>query len=631
METPLLASHDDDTNDGLRPSLSSSVSPFHQDQEETEFSRLIAQRSSFSLGLADQQHAAAEWSHWDASSPFTPSTSRLFTSIAAAGHEKNQHAAKTVHVRGKWGVVAASTCFAVFVGFVFSSYTSTAWTQPLLQIQSPMLNSELKLSVVTLSDWISLSSSSSWILGILMPTIALVLPCTFLIFAPSWILVDGNPRQVISIERRILHSSSFRSTLELSMRWCFLVIYLFSFQEAILLHCQWQGGESAIRIRSQHAAGFAAFLWACLGSLGVVLVLRSPPQRTPFDSHDPQSASRSQVEMEGQKTESGLNSPVRRESLRFQQLRTPPRHAFQHASSRHPSARSDERQIEDEEEDFIVPLEESPPSSLRTQSQGDDQRQSPSPPSPVDHVSGSSTSTPDLVDEDANGGEGDDHVGNQAREGTNRSTQRRPSVSSCRKVLVFELGLLTLVLWMPILYTPWISLRVETAASESQAILNWSDFVFANAWEQGVQARSDSWLLCVLAVIAIAQLVIFPLLASALGILVWLGEGPWCTRSRQFLYCIRPAMGGLVASAALILMLKYQERFLPPLMGLGTPSFGDSLASAFAGCQEEAREGESGACVVATSVRMLTGSRFYVVHSILLEVFVHLTLKWSLL
>jgi hypothetical protein len=628
METPLLASHDDDDNDGLRPSLSSSVSPLLHEQEETEFSRLIAQRSSFAFGLVDQ-HGASEWSHLDASSPFTPSTSRLFTSIAAAEQRNTQ---KTVHTRGIWSIVAAAACFAVFVGSAFASYTSTAWTQPLLQIQSSLVNSELKLSVVSLSDWISVSTSSSWMLFILMPIVSLLLPCSFLIFAPSWILVDGNPHQVISIEKRILQSSFFRSTLELSMRWCLLLIYLVIFQDAILLKCRWQGSEAAIGFRSQHAAGFSAFLWACLASLGLVLVLRSPPQQImPLDSHDPKSANRIQVEMEGPNAEPLLKSPLHPESLRFQQLRTPPRHAFQHLSSRSMSVPSTRQQEPDEDEEFIVPLEESPPSSLRPQPQSDDERQSPSPPSPVDHVSGSSSSTPDLVDEDANGGEGEDHGNDQTRNGKNLPTQRRRSVSFCQKVLVFELGLLTLVLWMPILYTPWISLRVENAASESKTVLNWSDAVFASAWEQGVQARTDRWLILVLAVVAIAQLVIIPLLASALGILVWLGDGPWCIRSRQWLYCLQPTMGGLVASAALILTLNYQEEVLPPLMGLGAPSFGDNLASAFSLCHQEAREGEIGACVVRASIEMLTGSRFYVIHSILLEVFVQLTLKWSLL
>jgi hypothetical protein len=415
------------------------------------------------------------------------------------------------------------------------------------------------------------------------------------------------------------------------MRWGFLFIYLFIFQDAILLKCQWQGSEAAIRFRSQHAAGFSAFLWACIASLGLVLVLRSPPQKIPFDSRDPKSANTIQLEMEGQSAEPLLKSPLHSESLRFQQLRTPPRHAFQHSSSRSLPVPSGRRLEQDEDEDFIVPLEESPPSSLQPVSQAADERQSPSPPSPVDLVSGSSSSTPDLVDEDANGDEGDGHGNDQAWNGKNQATQRRRSVSFCQKVLVFELGLLTLVLWMPILYTPWLSLRVESAASESKAVLNWSDVVFANAWEQGVQARTDMWLLLVLAVVAIAQLVIIPLVASALGILVWLGEGSWCVRSRQWLYCVQPAMGGLVASAALVLMLNYQEEVLPPLMGLGAPSFGDNLASAFAMCHQEEREGESGACVVRASVKMLAGSRIYAIHSILLEVFVHLTLKWSLL
>jgi hypothetical protein len=159
-------------------------------------------------------------------------------------------------------------------------------------------------------------------------------------------------------------------------------------------------------------------------------------------------------------------------------------------------------------------------------------------------------------------------------------------------------------------------------------VLNWSDLLVTNAWEQGIEARTDSWLRFALAIVAIAQLVIIPLLASALGILVWLGEGPWCTLSRQWLYCIQPAMGGMVASAALILMLNYQEQVLPPLMGLGAPSLGENLASAFIMCQQEARQ--SGECVVRASTRTLTGSRFYVIHSILLEIFVQLTLKWSL-
>jgi hypothetical protein len=193
------------------------------------------------------------------------------------------------------------------------------------------------------------------------------------------------------------------------------------------------------------------------------------------------------------------------------------------------------------------------------------------------------------------------------------------------------MGLVTLVMWMPIFYTPWLSARVEAAWWESTAVLNWYDLLVSDAWAHGAQAGTDPWLLAVLAVAAIIQLVVLPLVASALGILTWLGEGPWGECSRRWLYCIRPMLAGPVASAALLLFVSNPSTISSQGLSGDSNALADALLASLGICQQQEIRGDEGTCAIALRIHMLTGAWFYVAHSILLEAFVHTTLRWSLL
>jgi hypothetical protein len=63
----------------------------------------------------------------------------------------------------------------------------------------------------------------------------------------------------------------------------------------------------------------------------------------------------------------------------------------------------------------------------------------------------------------------------------------------------------------------------------------------------------------------------------------------------------------------------------------GVNTLGGALLANLGICQQlEMRDELEGACAIALRVRMLTGSWFFIAHSVLLEGFVDVTLRWSL-
>ena len=766
METPLLAGDGDNDCDydaphhyrGNVPSLSSG--PLVLEETEEEFSRLIAQRCNMSgavataspfwndggLGLGLGQSWAPDGSV-DASS--MGAVGRILANDRPPSSLPNRLRAGSrgvvpdIPLRGRWGIVTASALFLVFLGFMWASYGSTAWTKTQLVLQGPLpfasadpwrvplppphtlatwlqsLHEQLRESYASSSASSSPTYFSSSVLMLeatiaALWVVALALPCLFMVLAPSWILVNSQPWHVVDIDRRIRHPTSpWRWCLELGLRCSWLVVSLALWGDAAAALLSTTSSSSApeeevvgfggagdfssigarVTLRTQYVEGLAAFVLATVAAVGTVCALRAPPSWRPAPAGTTAAwpppptvpSVPGTVESEPPSQPSATAAAVANAAAAaLVHVRTPPRRAFRllpplrlprGLSSSDPSTGSplvepllahrrspedrngvgsgdneiqqqqqqeeaeeeahDGDQVgnhdtqdndatvnnddEDDDQVSMALLEETPPAWAATEPAG-----APLP-------SASSISTPALT------------ALSLVRTHTPRKDPRRHCrrVTFCHKVLVFQLGLLTVVLWMPCWYTPfWRATAPSPRRSTGTVAHYWGEIPF-QLRQRALEAGTDPWIVALLEFWAVVSLLVVPLLASGLGLGVWLGEGRWSVRCRHWLYCLQPALGGVVASTALLAWLQLRCSFHP---AAASSSSSSSTLSCGAGLFALGWGGGGGSCGIggpfgldwaadysSRTIELRSGAWSWVFQSLALEVFVGLTLQWSLL
>jgi len=264
-------------------------------------------------------------------------------------------------------------------------------------------------------------------------------------------------------------------------------------------------------------------------------------------------------------------------------IRSPPPQAFRFPW--HPQSQ------EQEDDEIIMSVLEDPPNTS-----------SPS----ASQTQLSRVSTPELIDESPSR--------------TGQVTSFSDTISFCHKILVFQMGLLVVALWIPSLHLPLIQLDYSGLAKEvmtasSKRVFLWQ--IPGIIWLQGIEAKTSSWVLMALCVVVASTLFIFPILATCFGIFCWISDEQWAIKSRYWLYQVQPAVGGIVFVLTLVAVLQA----LKPLSSFSID--GSSICEKFAKLVGDD-------CLVLTG-HLMAGGHFYIAHSILLEAFVYLTLKWSML
>lgn len=585
METPLLASEDGDDL-FAPPSLSSGPASMlaEADGGDTEFSRLIAQRSILnSSALNPFQALANRFEHFGGSSS-SPSAG---TGTAAAAANGN------MIQRGPCVIITASTLSLLHMGFIWGSYMSDVWSETHVTIavslqkflsKAENLNSLHDLmtdSVVRSMSLPSLiedlNSSKNYVLMAIVWAVSLLLPCAFMILSPSWILTDH--KFPIDMEKRILRRSNARNMLEVSMRFAFAIMYVFVIIDLASSFVEFHWTNSTVHVRNRALGGLACYVVGIASAVGTIMVLRSRPPSSP-------TARPVVSTLESRGTSVDVAAPV---ATRLPSLRSPPPQAFRFPWGPRMDSSSDVNEDEEEEVSMSV-LEEPPvvPSTARNEV---------IPPSGI--------STPDTVGVDA--------------DGIRRSSSQR-RVSFCHKALVFQLGLLAVALWIPSLHLPLVRFEYSGLAKDVMTMSSRTIFLWqipGIIWTQGVEAQTTYGIVGVFSSVIALSLFIIPLLATFLGILVWIADEEWAVKSRFWLYGIQPGMGGIVLVVTLLSTLQ-------AVQSLSTFSMdGSSLCEKFAKLVGDD-------CLVLSG-HLMPGAWFYVVHSLLLEIFVSLTLRWSLM
>ena len=464
--------------------------------------------------------------------------------------------------RGPLLTAAAGTLCLVHLGMVWGAYLNT-WSQTHLIFsvdwQSkllPFLDSatDQVIRTTSLASFLQdLDQCHAYLLMMLVWATALVIPCLFMVVSPTMVVGDYI-RSFDLQQRRLLFDG--RVSLELFTRFAWLPIFSLALisMATSFVDLEWTGTVIRAGMRSKNP--FAAYIVGTLCGVGLLALLRVPRQETfkivPDDL----------VEIEFAPA-----TPVR----------SPPPQAFRHTW-----------QVEDEDAPLMTVLEEDVMSPV-----------TPTRPSPPPRTPSPDNVTPELVEE------------------ASVRPSSPPRLSYWDKVKVFQLGLLSVTFWIPAYYLPLLHFNYTGVASDFMQRSSFRLYLWevpSYLWSQGREFDTPFWIVALLVLFVTVTVLVVPLVATFQGVLAWLGEGAWRTRSYVWLYAAHPCLGGLVFSLALLTTV-------PVLSPMGVVLLDEHATNV---CH-----GLTGDPCLGLKAQLLSGSAFYLAQSLCLEAFVFLTLIWS--
>jgi hypothetical protein len=201
----------------------------------------------------------------------------------------------------------------------------------------------------------------------------------------------------------------------------------------------------------------------------------------------------------------------------------------------------------------------------------------------------------------------------------------------CETLLVFQLGLVAILAWVPAITLPAVQFEVSGFASEfiagnSTKYISLCQVPFV-LYRDSIAARTQPWIIWLMGSLVLSWTVLCPILAAFLSISTWMlppdsspSPARWSRSScRAWLYAIQPAASGIVQALALFIAVQ------------GIEPWSDIVFNSVAGNDNMCAQFESlvGETCLSIRGRPMIGAWFYVVHACLLEVFIALTLRWA--
>lgn len=498
--------------------------------------------------------------------------------------------------RGPHMTAIAGTLCLVHLGLVWGSYSADAWCQMHVSISIgwqmdylPFLDqmTDQVIRTISLASLLQdLDECHSYALLGLFWISALLIPCLFMVLSPT--LVVGDYIRPLELQKRRVNMDK-RTCFELVARFSWFPIFavcLISLSTS-LLYMEWT--QTAIHVGQQIKNPFTAYVIGTGCGVAMLALLRAPRHEN----------FRIVSEEDVMEIEFSPSTPAT--------VRSPPPQAFRHLwqEAAHGENQREEKDDDHDDDDDDVPI--------MTVLEEDVMRPPPprTPPGPrplrSDREFGraarrnNSQSTPELVEE-------------------NDETSSSPhpqSLTYWNKFTVFQTGLLSVVLWIPTMYLPVLHLSYTGVAADltkqqSFRLYFWD--IPGYIWSQGLEFGTPLWIVILLALFLSVTLFFLPMMATFQGILAWIGEGAWRTRSYVWLYTIHPCLGGIVFSVALLATIPS----LSPLSLLMLDEHKTGICHGIVGDP----------CLEARG-QLLSGGFFYIVQAWCLEVFVTLSLLWS--
>jgi hypothetical protein len=461
--------------------------------------------------------------------------------------------------------VAAGTCSILHLGFVWSSFVATNWSETSLSVELPFLQSTLvPVTSTSLSTLIQSFVQTNQIgVSVLIWITSLLVPCLVMVLTPSWTVQvysasKSNPANLMQQEHWI------RDILHLTARWSLTVVYTmgFIFLASQFVTVEWT--NTFVSVQNKMDVGLASFTVGISFALIAIGVLRLHSACNRLDSSHPRIGPTRAVPDPDRPT------PTRRDS-------------------------------EDGEATATMRILEDDPIS---------------------------TSEPTQV-------QGNDVLRNRAAAGTMptrgllASDAKLPNF--CETLLVFQLGLVAILAWIPAITLPAVQFELSGFASEfipgnSTKSISLCQIPFV-LYRDSLAARTPPWIIWLMGSLIFSWTVLCPMLAAFLSISTWMlppDSSPSPARSsrsscRTWLYAIQPAASGIVLALALFIGVHSIEPW-------SDIAFNSVAGKANMCAPFESLVGET--CLTIRGSPMI-GAWFYVVHACLLEVFIALTLRWA--
>ncbi|GKY92437.1 hypothetical protein MPSEU_000214200 [Mayamaea pseudoterrestris] len=503
--------------------------------------------------LAPENESSRPWLSNGPLIPEDSSFSRLISqtnpSSALNFASLRQPASSAAIVEPSYCAMTASTSlYTIFVGFLLASFVTTdAWQETVLQVT---VGSFKPANIVLQSRSLAtlLQDSNNFTAMLIMWMSYFVIPLLFMVVMPLWMVHDFSRTWLASDVQ-----SRARLRIEQLAKAALIMIWIQAVQNVALTGITIQTSTGELLVRNRSGAGWTTFCVGMSCCLAALCVLRYIQHRK-SDGFVAWNENLHQY------------APVASQAPTSMAVRSPPPEAFVRFPFRHGV-------VADEEISMTV-LEDTPSTPRHCNPKISD------------------LATPEVMDE------------------VEVSMTNSPKVSSWQRVLVFQLALLSTILWIPSLYIPIFSVQYHGLASvfvvePQKAFFLWN----LASFHQELPSDDRFYNNILLNIVALSFLITIPLKCTCLSIVAWLGEGTWSTSSRRIIYSLQPAQGsGIVLLAAL-------------MIGLTTLNVGDSTQF----CRHLFIETE---CFSVTG-QVEVGAWLYALHTIVLELLVQCTLRWS--
>ena len=199
----------------------------------------------------------------------------------------------------------------------------------------------------------------------------------------------------------------------------------------------------------------------------------------------------------------------------------------------------------------------------------------------------------------------------------------RKELSFCQKILLYNVGTMATLLWIPALFLPLFTLSYDGLASDFMSEVTHEIRLFnlpVEMWKKGRQAGTSSGIQLVLGIVLIISVYALPMLATIAAVASWTKQKPVYQRRicRRFLKFIHPALCGVVLVAALHITVPAFAPILDYVMDDYTSGFCEQIQTI------------TGEACLAMDGSMGLGGIFLTVQTISLEVFMVLTMLWGI-
>lgn len=192
-------------------------------------------------------------------------------------------------------------------------------------------------------------------------------------------------------------------------------------------------------------------------------------------------------------------------------------------------------------------------------------------------------------------------------------------LESWKRIILYELALISTVLWIPAIFLPLFHLKYEGIVSNFMSEVSFSfrlkDFP-QEVWERGLLAGVNRIILCVLEIIFVLLVLVCPLIQTLSAIGIWMFNTRSSNFCKRLLWSLQPFLGlGLFGVALYITIPAFET-----VSKRATDKLSSRICSNF--------ETAAADTCFAIKAEPLMGLYFLLLEAIVLELFVFLTLTW---